>query len=116
MHELSIAQSTIDLALEAAAGRRIRRVTLEIGELAGVLPDALAFCFDMAAEGTPAQGASLEIVKIAGVAQCDVCEEKFPAATNFEICACGSVRLTYLQGHELNIKSIEVDSVACVSD
>ncbi len=39
MHELAIAQAAIELAEQAAEGRRVRRVTLELGEFWGVLPE-----------------------------------------------------------------------------
>ncbi len=36
-------------------------MTLEVGAQACVAPDALAFCFAAVAEGTPAEGARLDI-------------------------------------------------------
>jgi hydrogenase nickel incorporation protein HypA/HybF len=108
MHELSIAQSAIELAEQAAAGRRIKQVTLEIGELAGVTVEALAFCFDLATEGTPAEGATLEIRRVAGLAQCQLCNKRFPASSRLAVCDCGSSRICFLEGEELNMKSIEL--------
>ena len=55
MHELSIASNIVEFVAQAAAGRRVRRVTLEIGRLSGVSPDALAFCFPGVARGTDAE-------------------------------------------------------------
>ncbi|HYD58154.1 MAG TPA: hydrogenase maturation nickel metallochaperone HypA [Burkholderiales bacterium] len=66
MHELGISRNIVAIAGEAAAGRPIRRITLEIGRLSGVMPHALEFCFDLAAEGTPAARAVLEIRETAG--------------------------------------------------
>jgi hypothetical protein len=45
---------------------RIARVTLEIGELAGVNVDALRFCFDVCATETVLAGAQLDIVRVPG--------------------------------------------------
>jgi len=42
---------------EAAKGRRVRRVTLDVGQLSGVMPDAILFCFDIVAKGTLLDGA-----------------------------------------------------------
>jgi len=64
MHELSITRNIVAIVEEAAKGRRVRRVTLEVGELSGVVSEAIAFCFDVVAAGTALEGASLEIKKL----------------------------------------------------
>lgn len=108
MHELAIAQAAIELAEQAAEGRRVRRVTLELGEFSGVLPEALSFCFDLAAQGTLLEGAELDLCRIAGVALCESCGSEFDISSEPAICACGATSLNYLRGRELNVKSIEL--------
>jgi len=49
MHELSIAQGIVTVVDEAARGRRIACVNVEIGAVSGVAPDAIAFSFDLVA-------------------------------------------------------------------
>jgi hydrogenase nickel incorporation protein HypA/HybF len=66
MHELSIAQSIVELAWERAGERTVTRVIVEIGARAAVVPDALHFCFELACEGTPLAGAALEIIRLEG--------------------------------------------------
>ncbi|MFN2644439.1 MAG: hydrogenase maturation nickel metallochaperone HypA [Burkholderiales bacterium] len=66
MHELGISRNIVAIVDEAAAGRRVRRVTLEIGKLSGVMAHAVRFCFDVAAHGTALEGAELEIRETAG--------------------------------------------------
>ncbi len=61
MHELGITRNIVAIVAEAAKGRPVRRVTLEIGKLSGVMSEAIAFCFDVVAQGTPLEGAALEI-------------------------------------------------------
>ena len=61
MHELAIAESVVSSVLERTDGRDVSVVRLCVGQLAGVVPDALTFCFDLAAAGTPLAGATLEI-------------------------------------------------------
>ena len=82
----------------------MRRVTLEIGKLSGVMSEAIAFCFDTVAAGTALEGAGLEIREIEGRARCDACGAEFATETLFAPCACGSFRLTRLEGEELNVK------------
>jgi hydrogenase nickel incorporation protein HypA/HybF len=66
MHELGIAAEVIDLACSRAAGARVTRVVLAIGRDTAVLPDAIRFCFELACEGTPAEGARLDILETPG--------------------------------------------------
>jgi hydrogenase nickel incorporation protein HypA/HybF len=66
MHELSITSNIVAIVGEAAKGRRVVRVVLEVGKLAGVMPDAIAFCFEVVSSDTPVQGAELSILEVEG--------------------------------------------------
>ena len=57
MHEMAITQSVVDAVCEHAAGRRVHSVKLEVGELCAVVPDSMQFCFELATQGTVADGA-----------------------------------------------------------
>ena len=112
MHELGITRNIVAIVGDAAAGRRVRRVTLEVGKLSGVMSDAIAFCFDIAAAGTALEGARLDIREIDGRMRCSDCGDEFTAATLFQACACGSRKLVRLAGEELNVKSMELEEAA----
>jgi hydrogenase nickel incorporation protein HypA/HybF len=112
MHELGITRNIVAIVAEAAKGRPVRRVTLEVGRLSGVMPEAIAFCFDTVAEGTALQGASLEIREIDGRARCLACGEEFAIPTLLTPCVCGSRQLERLHGEELNIKTMELEEAA----
>ena len=66
MHELGIVQGVVDAAEERCEGRKVLRLVMEIGTASGVLPDAVRFAWDVATEGTLAEGAKLEIVEPPG--------------------------------------------------
>ena len=66
MHELGITRNIVAIVGEAARGRRVTRITLAVGALAGVEPRAIAFCFDVVARGTAVEGATLEFVPLSG--------------------------------------------------
>jgi hydrogenase nickel incorporation protein HypA/HybF len=66
MHELSITRNVVAIVAEAAAQRRVKKVTLEVGTQAGVMTDAIAFCFDVVAKGTAVEGAVLDILVTQG--------------------------------------------------
>ena len=61
MHEMAITQSVVDAVCEHAAGRRVHSVKLEVGALCAVVPDSMQFCFELATEGTVADGARLDL-------------------------------------------------------
>ena len=66
MHELGITRNLVAIVSEAAQGRRVRKVWLEIGARSALMPDAVRFCFDVVSQGTALEGAALEIVALAG--------------------------------------------------
>lgn len=108
MHELSLTQSIVDACSERAAGARVARVTLEIGRLTCVTPEALRFCYALCAEGTSLEGSTLEILEIAGRARCRACAAEIDLDDLLQPCGCGSYDLTCLAGEELLIKEMEL--------
>ena len=112
MHELGITQNIVGIVAEHSAGRPVKRVVLEVGTLAGVMTDAIEFCFDVVAKGTPLEGARLEIHKVEARAKCRSCGSEFTQAALFSACACGSRDAERLSGEELNIKEYELDQAA----
>lgn len=66
MHELSITRNIVAVVSEAAEGKRVVRVVLEVGKQAGVMPDAIRFCFEVVSDGTAVQGAALSIIEVDG--------------------------------------------------
>ena len=108
MHELSISRSVVEMCAERAMGARVLRVTLVVGRLSAVLPDSLRFCFDICAEGTPVEGARLDIIEVPGRAVCRDCGSDVALTHLGGRCTCGSVDLQLVAGEELNVKEMEV--------
>jgi len=111
MHEMGITQSIVAIVSEQAAGRKVTRVTLEIGKLSAVMPEAIRFCFDVVARGSALDGAHLDILEIPGRAHCLDCGGEVALTEIVGRCACGSRRLKRFAGEELNIKSMELETV-----
>lgn len=109
MHELSITCSIVELVAETAKGRKVHRVTVEIGQLSGVVSDSIAFWFPEVARGTEAAEANLEIREVAALARCETCGSEFATPSMLTVCPCGSFQFRRLQGEELNVKSIELE-------
>jgi hydrogenase nickel incorporation protein HypA/HybF len=108
VHELSITQSIVDVVAGHAGDSRVLAVHLTVGRLSGVVPDAVRFCFDLLTEGTPLEGARLEIEEPHGVARCGSCGSDFTLADLVLLCACGSADVELLAGRELRVTSLEV--------
>ncbi|MGW6333436.1 hydrogenase maturation nickel metallochaperone HypA/HybF [Nocardia rhamnosiphila] len=113
MHELAIAQSVVDAVCDHAAGRAVYHVTVEVGVLTAVVPDALRFAFDIAAEGTVAAGAGLDIRCVPGAVHCRDCGADSTLTDLLLLCPCGSADVAIEAGRELRIRSMEV-SRECV--
>lgn len=108
MHEFGIANGIVEICAERAAGARVVRVRLEIGQLVAVLPDAVRFCFDVCARHTVLEGAALDIVETAGRAVCRDCGDELPLPRLAGRCRCGSADLRVVAGEELLIKEMEL--------
>lgn len=108
MHELGITRSVVAICTEHARGATVKRVTLEIGQLSAVLPEAVRFCFDICAKGTPLEGAVLDIIEVPGGALCRDCGATVALAALYGRCGCGSANLKLVAGEELKVKEMEV--------
>ena len=106
MHELGITRNIVSIVTEKAQGEQVRQVTIAIGKLSAVLPEAIRFCFDIVSQGTVAEGAELEIVEIFGTAKCRSCGSQFELEQLYGPCPCGSSDITRLTGEELLVKQM----------
>ncbi|WP_020677345.1 hydrogenase maturation nickel metallochaperone HypA [Geopsychrobacter electrodiphilus] len=113
MHELGITQSIVEIALRTATGQAatiIHSVTLEVGALAGVVPDALLFCYEACSKETLLEGSRLIIEEIPARARCRDCATDYPLVDLLTCCpACGSAASDLLCGEDLRIKEMEID-------
>jgi hydrogenase nickel incorporation protein HypA/HybF len=110
MHELALSESIIDLVVNCARQERIARVSrvvVEIGVAASVEPQALLFCFSIAAADTVAAGAELVIDRIGLQASCEDCGSRYAPETLFSPCPdCGGFARRILAGREMRVVSI----------
>jgi hydrogenase nickel incorporation protein HypA/HybF len=108
MHELAITESLVATVAERVGKARVARLRLQIGSLAGVVPHALRFCFEICARGTVLEGAALDIDEIPARASCRQCGAEIAMTSFLDFCGCGSADLDLLAGQELRIKHVEV--------
>ncbi len=112
MHELSITQSIVDLVAARTTGRTVLAVRVRVGRLAGVVPEAMEFCFELAAAGTPVEGARLEIEESEGRLACRTCGLTSAAEDLVLLCPCGSADVSVVAGQELSVVSVELEREA----
>jgi hydrogenase nickel incorporation protein HypA/HybF len=108
MHELAVAESVVSSVRARTGDRRVSLVRLRVGRLCGVVPEALSFCFELATDGTPLEGAALEIVHEQGLAHCRTCGGDFETPDGLLLCDCGSADVRLVSGRELAVASVEV--------
>ena len=112
MHEVGIMQSALDLAIaeaQRAGADRIHRVAMRIGDLSGVVPEALSFAFEALTLGTPAEGACLDIERVPVVCRCPNCGGDFRPDDIIFVCpGCGRLCAETRQGKEIELSALEV--------
>jgi hydrogenase nickel incorporation protein HypA/HybF len=113
MHEMGIAQNILEIALEAAEkekASRVTRIDMVAGELRGLVPMQLTFCFGIVAQNTIASGAYLNIEEVPITAHCEDCNADFPVKEYEYLCpVCSSAKVRITGGTELRIKDIEIE-------
>lgn len=112
MHELSVCLALIDQVESIARERganRVERIHLRVGPLSGVEAPLLRSAFPLAAAGTLAEGARLEITGTPVRVRCRRCGAESDAEPNRLICAaCGDYRTELLSGDEMLLASLEL--------
>jgi hydrogenase nickel incorporation protein HypA/HybF len=112
VHELAICESVLRQVLavaEAHHARRVGRIRLTIGPLAGVEPHLLLHAFPLAAAGTLCAAATVEIETAAVRVECTICGASSDAKPNRLLCAaCGSWRVALTGGDEMLLQSVEL--------
>ena len=122
MHEMSITQAMLDLALEHSKGQRITDVYLRVGRMSLVVPESVEFYFEHFSKDTLAEGARLhfetaplEMTCLDCGRQADLSDlmNEQPRAVMVQAlaqgCQCGSKNLRVTGGTGFDMVSLEVD-------
>jgi len=113
MHEMSLAQNILDIVLKTASAhsvKRVARISIRAGQLRGIVPEQLKFCFGFVAKDSIAEQADLVVNTIPIQAACKQCQEIFFVKEFSFVCpACGSEQVDVRQGMELLVENIEVE-------
>jgi hydrogenase nickel incorporation protein HypA/HybF len=112
MHELTLATEMIrqiETILDGREASRVVSVKVDIGALSGVEAEPLSFCFPVAAQGTVAQDARLDILETPVSVACSRCgSQSEPEAPAIYCVECGSTEVEIVAGRDFVIRSLEV--------
>jgi hydrogenase nickel incorporation protein HypA/HybF len=113
MHELSVAQALVEQVENIARDRHAEyatKIRVKIGPLSGVVPELLASAFPLAAAGSAAEQAKLELTEAPIRVRCQTCGAESDAAANRLLCGkCGDWHTQVISGDELILESVELE-------
>jgi hydrogenase nickel incorporation protein HypA/HybF len=114
MHELSVTQSILEIALDYAnrnQASKIIEIHLQIGEVTDFDDEWIQRYFDFVSKGTIAEGAKLRITRIPAQLQCQDCSHIFSldrSTWNSQCPSCQSKATQLVTGREFRIEALEV--------
>ena len=113
MHELSVCQAMLEQVESLAAQHEatgVSSIKVAIGPLSGVEAQLLAQAFPIAAAGTLAANAVLEIDVTPIRVRCRQCGAESDASRNKLVCGkCGDWQTTIISGDEMLLASVELE-------
>jgi hydrogenase nickel incorporation protein HypA/HybF len=113
MHELSVTESILEIAVRharTAGATRITDLYLVIGDLSSIVDDSVQFYWDQLSQNTLAEGSRLHFRRIPTELLCLSCDRRYtPARDDFACPSCGGMRIKVVAGEEFYLESIEVE-------
>ena len=112
MHELGLLSGVVEVIVDAAGTRRVRRVALDVGTRSGVVEDALYAAWPLAAGGTVCEGADLEVAIIPATVWCPACAAEREIDEFFALACpeCGAPTADLRHGREFAIREVDVET------
>ncbi|MEI7989241.1 MAG: hydrogenase maturation nickel metallochaperone HypA [Chloroflexota bacterium] len=113
MHELSFAQSILEISLNHAQMSKAKRVLdlyMVIGQLSSIVDDSIQFYWDIISQDTVCEGAQLHFERIPGTLECIDCHRIYTIEELSPCPSCGSIRVQIIEGKEFRLDSIEIEA------
>lgn len=114
MHELSVTESILEIALRHATSAQAKRITdlyLVIGQLSSIVDDSVQFYWEIITKGTLAEGSRLHFQRIPTRLACLDCDHHYsPDEEDLACPKCSSVRVKIIAGEEFQLEAIEVET------
>ena len=113
VHEFGICESVLTAVERRAGGRPVAGLTVRVGTLLRVVPEAFAQSFELVAAGTVAEDATPELVFVPVQGTCADCGAMFESDAPIPACPdCGGVRVAREGGDDLVLESITYAATA----
>ena len=113
MHELSITQNILAIALEKAEAThasKVAKINLVIGEASGVVSECVELYFGFLSKDTMAADATLFFQASPTQLRCHNCANVFAPRDGHWVCPnCREQKIEIISGRELYVDSIEVE-------
>jgi hydrogenase nickel incorporation protein HypA/HybF len=113
MHELSITQNILSIAVEkakAAKSNKVTRINIVIGELSGIVDESVQFYFEIIRKDTIAAEASLSFNRKPILLRCRNCGTEYsPKELDWNCPNCKEQNGEIISGRECHVESIEVE-------
>ena len=111
MHELGLCDALVRMVRKIVAEEdvtTVSKITLEVGDLSGVLPKYMLDCWEAVIDGTEFAETKLVIEEIPGVARCLECGAEFHSNAEILRCpVCSGNKLMPIDGRDMTLKEIE---------
>jgi hydrogenase nickel incorporation protein HypA/HybF len=112
VHELSLCDAILGTTMQRAEGRVVTQVTVRIGHLRQVVPDALRFGWEVLTDTTELKGCELVVEQVPAVVECHECRARTTLDLPILACGtCGSFEVKLLSGEEFLLVSLRLAEV-----
>ena len=118
MHELSVTESILEIALRhggEAGAERITDLHLVIGELSTIIDESVQFYWEFVSEGTPAVGVTLHFRRVPAQLTWQTCGHSYSPREALPCLACGSEDIRVVAGEEFYLEAIDVEQLSVAS-
>ena len=113
MHELSVTEGILNIAVEhaeKAGASKVTSITLVIGRLSSIVDDSVQFYWDTISENTICEGAKLVFNRVPATLQCQDCKTEYDIEQELRPCPnCKSYNIIITRGEEFYLDSIEIE-------
>ena len=114
MHELSVTENILEIALRHAQTNNATRITnlyLVIGQMASIVDESVQFYWSIIAKDTIAEGAKLKFKRIPAEFSCQKCAQRFyPSDDNYSCPNCTSLEVTLISGAQFFLEAIDIET------
>lgn len=110
MHEMSVAESMLDVISDQLGGRvELLTCSIVLGPLSGISADSLQFCFTEVSRQLGFGSPELIVRKVPAQAHCNECGRDYAMENAFDLCPdCKSLSRSVQGGDDFAIESVEI--------